>query len=756
MAHTLAKWRSGAYATLTVGQDQTFDIGIVRASENCGYMGAEQAPLIRVANDTAAVHNYLCAVASNTGKIWIKTAANVAEGACLTVATGIHVPDIYEFDQGVQSSGTIELLAAPNLVTDGDTITISDGTTALTFEFDDGAVGNDGRITVASVVDGDTVTFHGKTYEFDIGVRATGALTFIAQPADGQTFTLRDGTNTVVFEFDDTAERADGSITLAAGNATANDIITIDDGTNPAVNFEADGAGANVNFVIGGTNLVTMANLYAAILAQHAAGNLDIVPTNGGAGTITLLHDLYGVVGNQAIVETVDTGGTWSHVGMANGVDAIVIGTNVPVKIRGTKELTATETYVEINYQHGLTNIEITATNGTASVVSLTNDNYGIVGNTNIDTTSHAITENNMTGGLDAGAGPVGAGNIAVAIGATDTDDAHNLTVALIANDVFLPASTHLLGVVTMACTLPLTGYNGAVTENTGGTRIVTVDCTNGFTPGEGIILGNVGVVIAATNILTAVNLRAAIIPALFDVSCTAITVPGTVPVYNLNYGANNVAMVDSTAGARMTATGMAGGAAAGGAVQAGHKAVAKGTTPAVTLANLATALTTNVATSHIVPGTVYTDTIDGVAVTVLPYSGAANTDRIAVCWSTDADDLIVPANGWPVANVSCKIGTTEYEQNGIGLVEVDEVVTGFPTETHLSQTDVVSAPDSGDPLPFAYLYIDKTDRGNVVAGPITANILFVPILDTATFAHSAFAAGGDLIVATGIVKSGR
>jgi hypothetical protein len=634
--HALRKYIGGAWTALSSAQEQVLDLGVIRgnAGVDVGSL-ASGVPItggnqmVRITNGEAGALSFAVCVASNTGKIYCKTAANFAEGDTITIANGTHAPDIYEFDVGVKATGTVTIEAA-NANT-GDTITIDDGVNpAVTFEFDSGVQGSDGQITIAAVTDGQTLTAYSHTFEFDGGVFATGTIEFICQPADGQTLTLDDGTNDpTVFEFDDDASVGVG----------------------------------NVAVTIGADFAATATALHTAINAVGAG--LTVTSADDTAGTLTITND---VVGNAAAQ------------------------------------------------------------------------------NTPIVTTSHAVILTGMAGGLEPGSGPVTAGNVAVAIGASATDSAHNLLAAMATHVVHLAAnSTHALGVISLVWDANDSSYNTTMTKVGAG---ITIDHqpTNGATPGADVTPGNVGVALGATNLLSGTLLLAQIQQqkVLGNLDITAVA-GGTANIINLTndaYGvAGNVAITD-TGGARISETGMTGGVDAGGSVQAGHKAVVRGATPAISLANFATTLTTNVATSHVVPGTVYTDTIDGYACTVLPYTGVAATDFIAVVPATD-----VIAAG----NVNAKIGTEEYIQNQIGVVEVS-ATTGYPTANTLAQTDLVMSVAGGD---YGYFAIAKGMEGTgVTQGNITAKVIVVPILATATTTHGAFTATTDYLDVSGVVKN--
>lgn len=118
---------------------------------------------------------------------------------------------------------------------------------------------------------------------------ATGTITTVAEASlvDGETFTISDGTATVVFEFD-----------LAGGDGVAGD---------------------NVPVVLGGA--ATADDVRDAIIAAITGSVLAITAIDGGAATVSLTNDNEGTAGNVAIIDTVANAG-FIVAGMAGGADA--------------------------------------------------------------------------------------------------------------------------------------------------------------------------------------------------------------------------------------------------------------------------------------------------------------------------------------------------------------------------------------------------------------------------------------------------
>lgn len=117
------------------------------------------------------------------------------------------------------------------------------------------------------------------------GVAATGSVTFTGIPVDEDRVTISDGTNVVIFEFDDdTSITGDVSVSIDTGSA----------------------AGNAANLITAVNGVVTTFNVTAS------AG----VP----AEVVDLTNDSVGLAGNTTITEA-DSGNVINLVGMAGGVD---------------------------------------------------------------------------------------------------------------------------------------------------------------------------------------------------------------------------------------------------------------------------------------------------------------------------------------------------------------------------------------------------------------------------------------------------
>ena len=138
------------------------------------------------------------------------------------------------------------------------------------------------------VVDAFTVAGSGP-YTLDTGAAATGTLVLGGQPNDADTWRVSDGTQVVDFEFD-----SNSSVTQT-----------------PTLR----------QVVIGATTADTLNNLQAAISSADFTFNITpSTPVTGGT-TVSLTHDVSGVIGNVSVVEAVNVSTNLSSTGMSGGVN---------------------------------------------------------------------------------------------------------------------------------------------------------------------------------------------------------------------------------------------------------------------------------------------------------------------------------------------------------------------------------------------------------------------------------------------------
>jgi hypothetical protein len=125
---------------------------------------------------------------------------------------------------------------------------------------------------------------------------------------------------------------ATGSITTVAGGSLVDgtDTFVIDDGINAAVTFEFDSDSSVVETAtlraVPFTGGDTADQVRDAIITA-ITNSVLLTPSNGGAGLVSLTHDVLGIVGNQTITENVANAGFLVS-GMSGGT-----GTSCTVRI---------------------------------------------------------------------------------------------------------------------------------------------------------------------------------------------------------------------------------------------------------------------------------------------------------------------------------------------------------------------------------------------------------------------------------------
>lgn len=342
------------------------------------------------------------------------------------------------------------------------------------------------------------------------GVQATGTVTLLAQPNDADIVTISDGPTSKIFEFD-TSLAATGSVVFT-GLPLDGETVIISDGF-VARTFEFDTAAA-------------------------ATGSVTIAAGNAVDGDKITLIDAEG----RTVVFEFDN-------------NAALTG-DVAVTIGATNLLSTTNLVNAINNHPTL---RITAVDGGLGVTNLTQDLVGTAGNTVITETGTDISKVDFTGGENLAAGTPG--NIPVLLGGTGNACATNLYLVIEAQTGFrLTASNGTPGTTSLVNDVPGAAGNVAIIE---GLTNATATGMSGGT-NAGITPGRVAVTIGANKAATAVNLRAAInAVANYNISAQENTVPAN-PVVNLlndvATATGNVAITESTAGARIAVTGMLGG----------------------------------------------------------------------------------------------------------------------------------------------------------------------------------------------------
>ena len=119
----------------------------------------------------------------------------IVAGANWQMNDSFNYPTSWQFTGNAHARGSVTVSKTP---ADGDSVTISDGDTEITFEFDEGTAAT-GSITFSDNPEGGNYVGlnDGRktpiTFEFDPGIAATGTVTLSSNPADGDTVVISDG-----------------------------------------------------------------------------------------------------------------------------------------------------------------------------------------------------------------------------------------------------------------------------------------------------------------------------------------------------------------------------------------------------------------------------------------------------------------------------------------------------------------------------------------------------------------------------------
>lgn len=241
----------------------------------------------------------------------------------------------------VAAQGTVRFDAN---MRDADTVTVSDGTTSVVFEFD--------KLTAAQVivtltgqpVDTDNLTFIdasavSKIYEFDSNAAITGDYTVTIGASLAATVqNLTDAINVSGDDYTAVADTVNMTVTITQGTAgtAGNTAVAQTDaggviasaglyGTADAFDAGANTgvSGANVA-ITGGASAILTASSFVDVVNAHAFG-VTATLTNTGSGAtaplVTLTNDAGGVAGNVTITST--AGARLVLVGMAGGAAAV-------------------------------------------------------------------------------------------------------------------------------------------------------------------------------------------------------------------------------------------------------------------------------------------------------------------------------------------------------------------------------------------------------------------------------------------------
>lgn len=273
-----------------------------------------------------------------------ESVANMETGDLGATETEIILTDAN--DPGMAAAGTLSLAST---VVDGDTIEISDGSTATVFEFDFGATGS---VSLSGLPDdADEVTIgDGSTsvsFEFESGGGTVGTPVTIGVDANATGASLLAAINASALTITATMGATDADINLrhdstgAAGNVT---ITNTDVATVQTIMGMSGGGVTGANVVVAvdtASPATTMTNLRSAIDGEA----FNITTSNGAnAETANLVNDNPGVAGNVAITIT-QSGAAISGTGMAGGTAAGTLTLDATASTAMTADLQATVTF---------------------------------------------------------------------------------------------------------------------------------------------------------------------------------------------------------------------------------------------------------------------------------------------------------------------------------------------------------------------------------------------------------------------------
>ncbi|MCA9144379.1 MAG: tandem-95 repeat protein [Planctomycetales bacterium] len=214
----------------------------------------------------------------------------IAEGDTFTVGQGGNSVQ-FEFD-----SGYLIQLVASNLITDGNTFIVNNGTGSgdVLFEFDKNGVRVNATAVPINAAD-----------DLTIVVPNNGAASLI----DGEQFSLNNGSGPVVFEFDRDGVVSAGTFRInirnpielllpaaggGFGGVSDGDTFTIDPDFNDAVpptvfEFDSDGVATAGSIPIQFNNFTTQSVLAQRVVTAIQAAAVSVTPVDAGNGIVRLL-----------------------------------------------------------------------------------------------------------------------------------------------------------------------------------------------------------------------------------------------------------------------------------------------------------------------------------------------------------------------------------------------------------------------------------------------------------------------------------
>lgn len=306
--------------------------------------------------------------------------------------------------------GSIELTGNPS---DTDEITIDDGVSGASYEFDNNsAITGDVPVAIGGTVG---ATLDNLLNAINLGVRASATLVFTAsaQPTEDDTLTLDDGVTTVTFEFNDTEVSATGWLqAVAAANYTADtDYFTITTAaavthafwfdTTGTDTIPAGAAAADFAYRIDVSAATDAASVGVLIEAAVNTAAIGVTADDtAGLGRVDFTIDAPGDAGNTWVLTETVTDGGFTVTTFSGGSGSAAPG-NVRVQIGGTTAVTRDNLIAAITAS-ALT-IEATDITTGDETILLRADPYGTIGNSYTLATTGAtpptLSGANFTGG---------------------------------------------------------------------------------------------------------------------------------------------------------------------------------------------------------------------------------------------------------------------------------------------------------------------------------------------------------------------
>lgn len=301
------------------------------------------------------------------------------------------------------AEGDITVTAAP---ADADSITVSDGSTAVVFEFDFAAgdvviTGTPTDEDSIGISDGVLATV---VFEFDAsanGVTGVGAIEVDTDP--DTTVTASNFAAAVNLQaFAITASANASTITLtndATGTGGNTMMSTVNIGTAFTVTDFA-GGGVAVGSIAVATDQTTPATSATNLATAIDANAFGITTSNPVGAAFDLTNDTNGVAGNVLITE-VDTNGAFTINGMSGGTDVVVEGPTASTAVGTPLQGTATYSFAPVVGDtlrvYGVTDLAgnqmlptlsqaLIAANATIPALSATNSDVTAISGENNDT----------------------------------------------------------------------------------------------------------------------------------------------------------------------------------------------------------------------------------------------------------------------------------------------------------------------------------------------------------------------------------